>query len=104
MHSSTLFHVAVIGINKVCLDHADSMNSKRIGVIAVGGGNIGFNSMGHSIHTGMSNELLGHGFCEIGVYDSDIGSDLKISDGVLDALLVISDDGESGNFGCSTGS
>ena len=79
------------------------MDSKRISVVAVGGGNVSLNCMGHSVHTGMCNELLRHGLGKFGVYDSNIGSDLKVSDRVLDTLAVVSDDRESSNLGSSAG-
>ena len=80
------------------------MQSKRIGVIAVCSGDIGLNCMGHSVHTGVCNEFLRHGLCEFRINNGNIRSDLKVSDWVFNALIIIGDDGESGDFGCSTGS
>ena len=77
------------------------MDSKRISIVAVGCRNVSLNSMGHSVHTSMCNELLRHCLGKFGVYDSNIGSDLKVCDRVLYALAVVSDDRESSNLGSS---
>ena len=52
----------------------------------------------------MSYQLLGHGLGQIRVNDGHIRSDLKVGDGVLDALLVVGDDGESRHLGGGAGS
>ena len=51
----------------------------------------------------MGNQLLGHGLGQIGIDNGDIGSDLKVGDGVLDALLIIGDNGESGHLSGGAG-
>ena len=38
------------------------------------------------------------------VNDCDIGSYFEVSDRIFNAFLVVGNDGESGNFGCSAGS
>ena len=55
VHSIALFHIAVVGRNQIVLNHLDGEDGKRIRVIAVCSGNISFDRMGHSVHTGVSN-------------------------------------------------
>ena len=103
VHGVTLGHVAVVGSHQVVLDHLDGVQSQRIGVVAVGGGDVGLHSVGHGVHTGVGNQLLGHGLSQIGIHDGHIGGDLKVGDGVLDALGVVGDDGEGSHLGSSAG-
>ena len=50
----------------------------------------------------MCYELLRHCFCKVGINDSNIGSNLEVSDRILDTLVVICDDRECGNFSSCT--
>ena len=59
--------------------------------------------MGHGVHTGVGNQLLGHGLSQIGVNDGHVRGDLEVCDGVLNTLLVVGDDGEGGHLGSSAG-
>ena len=104
VHVVTGGHIAVIGRDKVLHDHLDCVDGERVGEIAVCGGNIRFNRMGHSIHTGVRNELLRHRLGKVRVNDGDIRGNLEVGDRVLDALLIIGDDGERGHFRCGAGS
>ena len=104
VHTVTGVHIAVVRRDKVVHDHLDRMNSERIGIIAVCGGNVCFNSMRHSVHTGVSNEFLRHSVRKFGVNNSHIGSDLKVRNGIFDTLVVIGYDRECGNFGSRAGS
>ncbi len=103
MHAVTLCHIAIVGIYQIVLDHFDGMESQRIGVIAMSGGNISFDRVGHGVHTGMSNQLLRHGLSQIGINDGNIRRNLEVSDGILDALGIVGDDGECSDLGSSTG-
>ena len=103
VHGVTLCHIAVVGINQISLDHLDRMESQRIGKVAVCGRYISLDRMGHSIHTGMGNQLLRHGLCKIWIYDRNIRGDFEVCDRVLDTLLVIGNDRECGNLSCSSG-
>ena len=80
-------HIAVVGRDQVA-SWIISMAwmRQRVGEIAVGGGNIRLDRMGHSIHTGVRNQLLRHGLGKVRVNDGDIRGDLEVSDRVLDAL------------------
>ena len=102
MHPVSGNHVTVVGIDEILLDHFDRMDGKRIGVIAIGCGNIRFDCMSESVHTGVSDQFLRHRLCQIRIDDGDIRCDLEVSDRILDALLVIGDDRESGDFGSCT--
>ena len=79
------------------------MQGQRIGKVAVGSGNISLDGVGHGVHTGVGHQLLGHGVGQLGVDDGDIGGDLKVSDRILDALLIIGNDGEGSHLGSSAG-
>ena len=103
MHLSARSHVTVVGLDQVSLDHLDRMDSKRIGVVAVCGGYISLNSVSHSVHTCVCNQLLRHSFSQVGINDCNIRSDLEVSQRVLDALGVVGDDGERGDLGSGTG-
>ena len=93
----------IIAVHQIALDHPDGEDGQRVGVVAVGGGNISLDGVSHCIHTGVGDQLLGHGLGQIGIDDGDIGGDLKVSDGVLDALLIIGDDGEGGHLSGGAG-
>ena len=103
VHGVTLGHIAVVAVHQVALDHADGKDGQRVGVVTVGGGHIGLNGVGHGVHTGVGHQLLGHGLGQVGVHDGHVRGDLEVGDGVLDALLVIGDDGEGGHLGGSAG-
>ena len=99
VHRISLSHIAVVGIDKVMLDHLDSVESERVGVITVCGGDICLDCVCHSVHTCVSNKLLGHCFSQVRVNDSNIGGDLKVSDRILYSLAVVGDDRESSYLG-----
>ena len=103
VHGVTLGHVAVVAVHQIALDHADGKDGQRVGVVAVCGGNIGLDGVGHGVHAGVGHQLFGHGLGQIRVYDGHVGRDLKVRDGVLDALLVIGDDGESRHLSSGAG-
>ena len=103
VHLSARSHVTVVGLDQVSLDHLDRMDSKRVGVVAVCGGYISLNSVSHSVHTCVCNQLLRHSFSQVGINDCNIRSDLEVSDRVFDTVVVISDDGERGDLGSGTG-
>ena len=103
MHGVALGHIAIVAAHQIALNHADGKNGQRIGVVAVCGGNVSLHSVSHGVHTGVGNQLLGHGLSQIRVHDGHVRGDLKVRDGVLDALLVVGNDGESGHLGGSAG-
>ena len=76
------------------------MECKRVGVVVGDRGDIRLDGMGHSIHTGMRGQLLRHRLCQLGVNDRDIRRDVVVSERVLDALVIVGDDRECGDFGC----
>ena len=80
------------------------MNGQRIGVVAVCGGNVGFDRVGHRVHTGVGNQLLRHGLGQLGIDDGDVRRDLEVGDRVLGSLGIVGDDGEGGHFGRRAGS
>lgn len=103
MHGVALGHVAIVGIHKVVLYHLYGEYGKRIGVVAVRGGNISFYGMGYSVHTGVGDQLLGHSLSQIRIDYGHIRSYLKIGYRVFDALCIIGDYGEGGNLGSGAG-
>ena len=98
MHSVTRFHISVVGRNKVPHNHLNCMNCKRIGKITICCGYICLNRMCHCIHSGVSNELLRHSFCQIRIHDRNVRCNLKVSNRILNTLLIICDDWECGYF------
>ena len=98
MHPVTGDHVAVVGGHQVLHDHLDGVDGQRVGVIAVGGGHIGLDGVGHGVHAGVGHQLLGHGLGQLRIDDGHVGGDFKVRDGVLDTLLVVGDDGERGHL------
>ena len=103
MHLRAGIHVAVVGRNQVLVDHLDGMESQRIRVLAVHCGYIGLDGMGHGVHTRMGRQLLGHGFCQSRVNNRHIRRDVEVSQRVLYALVVVSDNGEGRHFRSRTG-
>ena len=103
VHRVALIHIAVVAADQICLDHLDGVQGQRVGKVAVRGGDVGLDGVGHGVHAGVGDELLGHRVGQLGVNDGDIGRDLKVGDGVLDALLVIGDDREGRDLGGRTG-
>ena len=103
VHRVALIHIAVIAADQIRLDHLDGVQGQRVGKVAVRGGDVGLNGVGHGVHAGVGDELLGHRVGQLGVNDGDIGRDLKVGNGVLDALLVIGDDREGRDLGGRTG-
>ena len=69
VHSCTCSHVAVVGLYQVSLDHLDSVDSECVCEVAVSGGYVCLDSVGHSVHTGMSCQLLRHCLCKVGIND-----------------------------------
>ncbi len=98
VHDVPGFHVAVVGFYQVRLDQFDGVDGQRVRIGAVGRGNIGFDGVGHGVHTGVGRQLLGHGMHQVRVHDGDVRRNFKIGDGVFDAFLVIGDDGERRDF------
>ncbi len=103
VHGVTGFHITVVGLNQGLLNQFNSMDSEWIGKVAVGGRNISLNSVGDGIHTGMCYQLLRHGLCQIRIYDGNIRCDLEVSDGVLNALGIISNNREGSYLCCCAG-
>ena len=103
VHGVALIHIAVVAANEVGLDHFDSMQGQRVGKVAVGSGNVSLDGVGHGVHTGVSHQLFRHGVGQLGVDDGDIGGDFKVGDRILDALLIIGNDGEGSHLGSSAG-
>ena len=103
MHGVALGHVAVVGVHQVTLDHLDGVEGQRISVVAVGGGHIRLNGVGDGVHTGVGHQLLGHGLSQIGVHNGHVGSDLKVGDGILDALLIVGDNRERSHLSGGAG-
>ena len=58
----------------------------------------GVEAVGQRVHAGVRAELGGHAVGELGVNNGHVGRDLEVSDGVLDALVVVRDDGERGDL------
>ena len=81
------------------MDHLDRMERKRIGIIAVESGNVRFDGVRHCVHTGVSGEFGRHRFREFGIHDRDVGSDVEVGKRVFDALRIVGDDRERGDFG-----
>ena len=104
MHGRALIAVAVIGVYKILLYHLDGMKRERIGKVAVCSRYISLNGVSHGIHAGVSNQLLRHGFGQIGVNNCNIGSNLEIGKGILYALFIIGYNRKCRNFGGSAGS
>ncbi len=95
--------VALIGHGQPLDDLADCVQRVAVGVHGAGGGDVGLDGMGQRVHAGVSAELSGHGVGELGVDDGDVGRDVEVGQRVLDALLVVGDDGERGDLGRGTG-
>ena len=103
MHVLASLMIASIGLGQPLDDLADGVQGVGVGVHGTGSGDIGLDGMGQSVHTGVSAQLGRHGVGELGVDDGDIRGDVEVGQRVLDALGVVSDDGERGDLGSGTG-
>ena len=65
-------------------------------------GDINLDGVGHGVHAGVCDQLLGHGLNQVRIDDGDVRGDLESAMG-YDALLVIGDDGECGHLGGGAG-
>ena len=52
----------------------------------------------------MRHQLLRHGLCQSRIYDSHIGSDFKVRNGVFDSLFIVCNNGKCGYLGSCSGS
>ena len=98
MHPVPGVHVAVVAGHQILADHLDGMQGQGVRIIAVQGGYIGLDGVGHGVHTGMGGELLGHGLRQIRVHDGHVRGDVEVCQGVLDALVIVGDHGEGRHF------
>ena len=96
-------HVAVVAVHQVGGDHLNGVEGQGIGVVAVHGGHIGLDGVGHGIHAGVGSELGGHGLRQIRVHDGHIRGDVEVRQGILDALLIIGNNRERGDLGSGAG-
>lgn len=95
--------VALVGLGQPLDDLADGVQRVAVGVHGAGGGDVCLDGVGQRVHTGVGAQLGGHGVGELGVNDGDIRGDVEVCQRVLDALLVVGDDGECGDLGSGAG-
>ena len=95
--------VALVGLGQPLDDLADGVQGVAVGVHGAGGGDVGLDGVGQRVHAGVGAELGGHGVGELGVDDGDVRGDVEVGQRVLDALLVVGDDGERGDLGGGAG-
>ena len=104
VHAVAGGHIAVVGLGtRSFMDHLDGVQSQRIGEVAVRGGDIRLDGVGHRVHASVGDQLLGHSLGQIRIDDRHVRRDFKIGDRVLDALGIIRDDGERRHFGRRAG-
>ncbi len=96
--------VSIVGSRQILENHLDGLQSQRIGVRTVQGGNISLDGVGQSVHTGVSNLFYRKTHNQIRINDSYIRGDVEVSQRILDTSAVICDNGEGSYFGSSTGS
>ena len=99
VHLLAAAHVAVKGAEQILLHDVDGLEGQGIGEHGVEGGHIGLDGVGQGVHAGVGHQLGGHGLGQGRVDDGHVGGDIEVGQGVLDALLVVGDDGESGDLG-----
>ncbi len=91
------------GAEQILLHDVDGLEGQGIGEHGVEGGHIGLDGVGQGVHTGVGHQLGGHGLGQGRVDDGHVGGDIEVGQGVLDALLVVGDDGEGGDLGGGAG-
>ena len=89
MHCRTSFHISVVRLLQVVVNHLDCMQCQRISIIAVQGGYICLNRMCHSVHTSMCNQLFRHSFCQFRIYNGNVRRDIKVSQRILNTLVIV---------------
>ena len=95
--------VALVALGQPLDDLADGVQRVGVGEHGAGGGDVGLDGVRQRVHAGVGAELLRHGIGELGVHDGHIGRDVEVGQRVLDALLVVRDDGERGDLGRGAG-
>ena len=85
------FHISVVRLLQVVMNHLDCMQCQRVGIIAVQGGYICLDRMCHSVHTSMCNQLFRHSFCQFRIYNGNVRRDIKVSQRILNTFFVICD-------------
>ena len=103
VHAVAGSHVAVVARHEILHNHLDGVNRQRIGEVAVRGGDIRLDGVGHRVHAGVRNQLLGHGLRQLRIDDGHVRRDFKIGNRVFDALGIIGDDGERRHLGRRAG-
>ena len=104
MHVLTSLFVACVGLWQPLDNLADCVQSVAVGVHRSNSRNVCLDSVGQCVHTSVSNKLNRHAVSELRVNNCDVRGNLEVSDWVLNALLVIGNDGECGYLSCGTGS
>ncbi len=90
--------VAGVGDGQPLVNLADAVQGVGVGEHGRRGGDVGLQAVGQRVHAGVRAQLGGHAVGELGVNNGHVGRDLEVSDGVLDALVVVRDDGERGDL------
>ena len=96
VHVGARLMVALVGLGQPLDDLADGVQRVGVGEHRTRGGDVCLDGVGQRVHAGVGAQLGGHGVGELGVDDGDIRGDVEVCQRVLDALLVVGDDGECG--------
>ncbi len=103
-HTLAAFRGILHGTTQVLADELDGLEVEHIGDGAVALGDVAFDGVGQSIHTGGSGQALGHGSHHVGIDNSDLRNVVGIHADELALLLHIGDDVVDGDLSSSTGS
>lgn len=98
-------HVVAVGhcLWQIFVDHFDGLEGGCVGQRVGIGRHVGFDGVGHGVHTGGCGEGWWHAFHELWVVDCDFWRDAPVDDGHLDVAAGIGDDAETGDLRCGTG-
>ena len=84
----------VHGIAQVLEDEADGFHGLAVCHIALHDRRVGLNGVGQHVEAGAGRQFVGHADDELGVDNGHVGRERVVGDGILDAGLLIGDDGE----------
>ena len=93
----------VIGAGQIFKDHLESAQCQTVGIVGGHDGGIGFQRVRNGVNAGGAGQPLGGGHVEVGVDDGHVGHQLIVGQRVLDAGVLIGDDGEGGHLTAGTG-
>ena len=103
MHMCSCIHIASERSRQIIKYHLDRLNCQRIRICTVQCRYISLDRMCQRIHTCICNLFCRKSLYQFGIYDRNIRCDIKISQRIFYAGLIVCDNRKCCYFCCSTG-